>query len=410
MNNCRFCNHELTHVFCDLGHQPPSNSFISESGLLEPEIHYPLKAWVCENCWLVQMPEFKPAAEIFSEEYVYLSSTSPSWVEHARKYVEMVTARLGLKVGSRVLEIGSNDGYLLQWFDKKIDAFGCDPSKIAVEKAGERGIHSWLGFFDTLSIVMYPFFWKKKFDLVCGINVLAHQPDINDFCRAMKMVLAPEGTITMEFPSLERLVDGCLFDTIYHEHYSYFSMTSLNTIFWANGLEIYDVEELDTHGGSFRIWARHPPPNTGPWECKVPYEIANREYRKGVTRLSYYEDFQPRVDAVKRELMRWFASLPCDKLVLGYGAAAKANTLLNYCGISKDLLPAVCDKSEAKVGKFMPGSHIPVIGIEEFRKYRPDYVLILAWNLKEEIMNELAFIRDWGGKFVVAMPRLEVVG
>jgi len=410
--NCRFCQAPLTRTFIDLGHQPPANSFLTAYQLCEPETHYPLKVYVCTNCWLVQIPESKKASEIFRDDYVYMSSTSESWVQHAREYVDMIVERLGLGRDSRVLEIGSNDGYLLQWFNKRgIDCLGVDPSIQCAEAAAKVGIKTSPYFFRTEWASGMVTGIRFQYDLICGINVLAHQPDINDFVRGLKIALKPGGTVTMEFPSLQRLVAGGLWDTIYHEHYSYFSFVTVNQIFWQNGLYVYDVDALNTHGGSYRIYACHRENENVEMLTKSQgaFDVLSNEDRAGVFKGWFYTSLAPRAQSCRREFMNWLLSIPCDQVVVGYGAAAKANTFLNYCGVRADMLPFVADKSPQKVGKFMPGSHIPVISIEQMMKIQPDYIVILAWNLKEEIMEELKACREWEAKFVVAMPRLEVI-
>jgi len=409
--NCRFCNAELRKTFIDLGHQPAANSFLTAEQLCKPETYYPLRVYVCTNCWLVQVPESKKAEEIFSDEYVYMSSTSPSWVQHAKEYVDMIVPRLGLGKGSRVLEVGSNDGYLLQHFPNDICVLGFEPCSVAADIAGKKGIPSCRTMFNSRVAEFWSRPAENKFDLICGINVLAHQPDINDFVRGLKIALKPGGTVTMEFPSLQRLVEGGLWDTIYHEHYSYFSLVTINQIFWQNGLYVYDTDILDTHGGSYRIYACHRENENVDMltKSKKAFDILAYEDRMGVFKGWFYTSLAPRAQHARREFMNWLLSVPCDQIVMGYGAAAKANTFLNYCGVRADMLPFVADRSPQKVGKFMPGSHIPVISIDQMMKIQPDYIVILAWNLRDEIMGELQEARKWGARFVVAMPRLEVL-
>jgi SAM-dependent methyltransferase len=409
--NCRFCQEPLTHTFIDLGHQPPANSFLTAEQLCEPETYYPLKVYVCTNCWLVQIPESKKASEIFRDDYVYMSSTSESWVQHAKEYVDMIVERLGLNENSFIMEVGCNDGYLLQHVEEKgIPCLGFEPSDGPFIEAVNKGITCSPRFFGEEEAKRISFA-QGRADLICGINVLAHQPDINDFVRGLKIALKPGGTVTMEFPSLQRLVEGGLWDTIYHEHYSYFSLITITNIFKESGLSIYDVEELPTHGGSFRVYAKHKGEkiydSANMIECHGrTNSILDKEYRYGLRVGDFYASLAPRAQSCRREFMNWLLSIPCDQVVVGYGAAAKANTFLNYCGVRADMLPFVADKSPQKVGKFMPGSHIPVISIEQMMKIQPDYIVILAWNLKEEIMKAC---REWGAKFVVAMPRLEVI-
>ncbi len=401
--NCRFCQTELTHVFCDLGHQPPSNSFLTKAQLDEPEIYYPLKVMVCDSCWLVQLPEIKKANEIFKDDYPYYSSQSPANVSHAKEYVEMMCERFGYKQGNRITEIGGNDGYLLKHFPKGIELANIEPSIGPGLESVCNGIPTHFHFFSkdyakTLN----------KSDLICGINVLAHQPDINDFVEGMRIALKPDGVITMEFPHLMKLVEKCQFDTIYHEHYSYFSFATICGIFRKHGLEVFDVDEIPEHGGSLRIYAEH---GLKPFPCSDNMSnLLWKEHGKGMFGIVYYSGFQSKVDRIKLNLVALLVHLRNnDKLVVAYGAAAKGNTLLNYCGIRQDLVEFVVDRSPHKQGKYMPGSHIPVYDEEYLKKVQPDYVLILAWNIKDEIMKQLEYIRGWGGKFIVPVSVLEII-
>lgn len=394
---CRFCNHETNHVFIDMGVAPPSNSYLTEQQLNNSEVFYPLKLYICDHCWLVQVDEVKKATEIFTDDYAYYSSTSASWVEHAREYVDMMIERFKLDKGKGVLEIGSNDGYLLQHFAKKgVRCMGVDPCKGAADLAEKKGVPTYVGFFDSELAKIMP-----TFDLICGINVIAHQPDINDFVRGLRICLSPGGIVTMEFPSLQRLMEGGLFDTIYHEHYSYFSFTTIHAIFHKHGLDIFDVEELDTHGGSLRIYAQHDMCVHGAKNKGKVSELLEKEKNAGMKGNNYYLGFQYRCEEVKNNLLNFLLSLPIDKVVVGYGAAAKASTFLNYCGIKPDLLPVIFDKAPEKVGKFMPGSRIPIHHPLDLKDYSPDYVVIFAWNIKDEIMKELEYIRKWGGSFIL---------
>ena len=399
---CRFCHTPLEHVFVDLGHSSPSNSFLTEKQLQEPEVFYPLKLYVCHKCWLVQLAEYKKAREIFSEEYVYYSSESPSNVSHAKEYVDMVIDWFKLGKGSTVYEIGSNDGYLLQHFPKEIKTVGIDPAWGPAKKAAAKGITTMVEFFttETASRIM-------PADLICGINVLAHQPDINNFVKALKIALAPNGVITQEFPHLMRLVEDCQFDTIYHEHYSYFSLETIRSIFLEHGLDVFDVEELPTHGGSLRIYAKHTPFISR--SDKVG-NLLSMEHERGMNRLDYYLGFQANIDTIKTQLVHFLIDAKMEgATVVGYGAAAKGVAFLNYCGIRSDLIPHVIDRSPHKHGKYLPGSHIPVVSEGILKEDKPAYVLILAWNLRDEIMEQLKYIRGWNGKFVVAIPELEIL-
>ena len=396
MKTCRFCHKAGLEEFIDLYHQPPSNSFLTKEQLLEPEVYYPLKLFVCPSCWLVQIDEYKKADEIFNEDYVYYSSQSPANVSHAKEYVEMVMDRFHPE---RVLEIGSNDGYLLQHFPKSIEVCGIDMAKGPVEIARMKGIPGVVGSFGTFyANGMIPY------DLICGINVLAHQPDINDFVEGLRIALAPTGIITMEFPHLMNLIDQCQFDTIYHEHYSYFSFGTICQIFHRHGLAVFDVDEIPEHGGSLRIYAKHEPSD---WFSPKMAELLKREQDKGVFHINYYRNFERKVGEIKYGLVDFLISTSPYYVVAAYGAPAKGNTLLNYCGIRQDLILFTVDRSPHKIGKYLPGSHIPVYDEEYLKKVEPDYVLILPWNLKEEIMEQLKYIREWGGTFVVAVPKLE---
>ena len=406
---CNLCQNELTHVFLDLGHQPPSNAFLTKEQLDEPEVTYPLKVFVCEKCWLVQVPEYKHHADIFKEDYPYYSSQSPSNVSHAKEYADMITKRFKPK---RVMEIGSNDGYMLQWFKEKgIKVLGWEPSRGPCDVADRKGILTMPTFFNKSTAQGF-----DTADLICGINVLAHQPDLNDFIAGLKIALAPDGVITMELPHLMRLVEGCQFDTIYHEHYSYFSLSSITLAFLWHKLQVFDVEEFPTHGGSIRIYVQH---EEGPHKlCPSVGDLLLLEQDSGMKRLEYYQGFQEEVDKIKHDLIRFLSCkismhreiLCSPHKVVAYGAAAKGNTLLNYCGIKSDMVHFVVDKSPYKIGKYLPGSHIRVCDPNFIRIHKPNYVLILPWNLKDEIIKQLDYIKEWGGEFIIPVPQLEVLG
>jgi SAM-dependent methyltransferase len=403
--NCRFCHTELTHEFVDLGHQPPSNSFLTREQLDEPETYYPLRVMVCEKCWLVQLPEVKKAGEIFGEDYPYYSSQSPANVSHAKEYVEMMVERFH---PNSVLEIGSNDGYLLQHFGNRAGVIGCDPSSGAAKEARKKKISTIVDFWGFRTARQYSFV-EAPVDLICSLNTIAHQPDINDFVAGMKIALAPGGVITAEFPSLMRLVEGGQFDTIYHEHYNYFSLMTIYDIFDYHSLEIFDVDEIPEHGGSLRIYAQHRKEGMQAVFARVD-DLIWKEMKKGINMLPYYTGFQYKVDKAKPDLVQILIDIAGhDEIVAAYGAPAKGNTLLNYCGIRSDLVQFAVDRSPYKQNKFLPGSHIPVYDEEYLKKVQPDYVLILPWNLKDEIVNQLSYIRSWGGKFIVAIPNLEVL-
>ena len=405
---CRFCQHKLTHEFIDLVNSPPSNSFLTKEQLNEPEVFYPLKLFVCDKCFLVQIDEYKKSGEIFNQDYAYFSSFSTSWLDHARKYVDMITARLRLDAESRVMEIASNDGYLLQYFlEKQIPCLGIEPSANTAQAAREKGIETLEGFFgaDLAERLVQE---GRKADLIIGNNVLAHVPDINDFVKGLKIALNRCGVITMEFPHLMRLIERNQFDTIYHEHFSYLSFLTVREIFAVHGLDLFDVEELPTHGGSLRIYARHYNSESKSIRPSVS-RLLEKESVAGMLELNYYLNFQQKVDKVKYALLSFLLEQKkAEKKVVAYGAAAKGNTLLNYCGVKRDLVTFVVDRSPYKQGKFLPGSHVSVVAEKQVKMTEPDYVLILPWNIKDEIMNQLSYIRDWDGKFVVAVPRLRV--
>jgi len=400
---CRFCGHTLTHEFVDLGSSPPSNSYLSASQLNEHEPSYPLKVMVCERCFLVQIDEHKKSNEIFDDQYAYFSSVSSSWVEHARQYVEMVTDMQGLSKESFVIEIASNDGYLLQFFKaKEIPCLGIEPTKSTADVARSKGISVIEEFFGEKFASTLP-----KADLILGNNVLAHVPDINDFIKGLKIALKPNGIITMEFPQLLNLIEKNQFDTIYHEHYSYLSLISTMQIFKAHGLQIYDAQELSTHGGSLRIYAANA-------ESSYPLTerlktIIDKETHAKLHTPEGYQGFQMKADKVKDDFLAFLSDARSNnKKVAAYGAAAKGNTLLNYCKVKSDMIEFVVDKAPLKVNKFLPGSHIPIVTEEHIRTLKPDFVIILPWNIKDEIIEQLAYIREWNGKFVIAIPEMEI--
>ncbi|MDQ5984345.1 MAG: hypothetical protein CSYNP_00038 [Syntrophus sp. SKADARSKE-3] len=407
--NCRFCGHHLKHEFIDLVNSPPSNAFLTKDQLNEPEIFYPLKLYVCDACFLVQIDEYKKSSDIFNSGYIYFSSFSTTWLAHARKYVEMIIERFGYNPKSRVIEIASNDGYLLQYFKERgIPCLGIEPAEGTAFEARKKGIETVVNFFGKRFAEDLAEQGKKA-DLLIGNNVLAHVPDLHDFVAGLKIALKSDGVITMEFPHLMQLVDDCLFDIIYHEHFSYLSLTTVQSIFRLHGLDIFDVDELPTQGGSLRIYAKHTEDLTKEISNRVGAFLEN-ERAKGVSTMDYYEDFSQRADRIKYDLLKFLIDQKLKgRKIAAYGAAAKGNTLLNYCGIRKDLIPFVVDISIHKQGKYLPCSHILVVGEEEIKKYKPDYVLILPWNIKEEIMAQLDYIHAWGGRFVVPMPRVEVI-
>ena len=405
---CRFCKTQLEHVFIDLQNSPASNSFLKEEELNEPETFFPLKVYTCSNCFLVQIDEYKKSDSIFNGDYVYFSSYSQSWLAHAKLYTQLMTDRFALNSDSLVIEIASNDGYLLQYFNEnKIAVLGIEPTANTAEVAVQKGIATVVDFFGVRLATSLAS-QNKKADLLLGNNVLAHVPDINDFVGGMKIILKEHGVITMEFPHLMQLVDNNQFDTIYHEHFSYLSFYTVKQIFEAQGLEMFDVQEIPTHGGSLRIYAKHQEDKTKNISENVE-SLLNKEKAKGLNGLEYYKNFTQKALAVKMNLIEFLIQQKrAGKLVAAYGAAAKGNTLLNYCGIKKDMIDFVVDANPHKQNKFLPASHIPVVDEQYLKNKKPDFVLILPWNLKDEVTAQLQYIRAWGGKFVVPIPALEI--
>jgi SAM-dependent methyltransferase len=406
--DCRFCGNPLQESFVDLGLSPlcQKHTHIEEINHAEP--FYPLHAFVCDRCFLVQLGEFVAPDDIFGTYYHYFSSFSDSWLEHAKTYAEAMIARLGLDTSSQVVEIASNDGYLLQYFaERGVPAYGIEPATNVAKTARARGIDTVVEFFGQACAEKMA---KERGqpDLLLGNNVLAHVPDVNDFVSGMARLLAPGGTITMEFPHLMRLVAESQFDTIYHEHFSYFSFSTVEKIFAHHGLTLVDVEELPTHGGSLRIFAQHTQTPPAKPSQRVA-ELKAREQAAGMLSLPYYRDFSAKAERIRRDLMRFLFDVnEAGESVVGYGAPGKGNTLLNYCGIRADLMAYTVDRSPAKQGTFLPGSRIPVYGPERIDQTQPDYVLIMPWNLKEEITTQMSHIRDWGGRFVTAIPELTI--
>ena len=405
---CRFCGTTLAHEFIDLANAPPSNAFLTEKQLNEPETFYPLKLFVCHHCFLVQIDEYKDSKEIFNQNYAYFSSYSTSWLEHAKQYVEMIIARFGLDENSQVIEIASNDGYLLQYFQlKEIPVLGIEPATNVAMSAQEKGIETIEDFFGK-NVANRLVSQDRMADLIIGNNVFAHVPDVNDFVAGLKIVLKDNGVITLEFPHLMQLIERNQFDTIYHEHFSYFSFFTAKLIFEKHGLELFDVEQISTHGGSLRIYGKHKDDATKNISPNVT-ALLNEEKAKGMQTTEYYDGFQNKADRVKYDLIDFLIKQQKNnKKVAAYGAAAKGNTLLNYCGIKRDLIKFVVDASPHKQGMFLPGSHIPVVKENEITRWKPDYVLILPWNIKDEIAEQLSYIREWGGQFVVAVPEIKV--
>jgi SAM-dependent methyltransferase len=404
---CRFCSSDLRVVFADLGMSPLANSYVTPKQLNRMEPFYPLRVFVCEECFLVQAQEFEAPENIFSD-YAYFSSYSESWLEHARSYTEKVVERFRLGRQSRVLEIASNDGYLLQYFVARgIPVLGIEPAANIAEAAEKKQIPTKVGFFGA-AMAKDLVRDTAGADLVIGNNVLAHVPQLNDFVEGLKIVLGPSGVITMEFPHLVRLVAENQFDTIYHEHFSYFSLLVVERVFAQHGLVIFNVEELATHGGSLRIYARHVDDSSKPVTKSVE-ELKEFEIRSGFTRLETYLSFSEKIKETKYKLLEFLISAKrAHKSVVGYGAPAKGNTLLNYCGIRSDLVGYTVDRSPHKQGGFLPGTHIPIYHPDRIKETKPDLVLILPWNLTAEITEQMAFIRDWGGRFVVPIPEVRI--
>jgi SAM-dependent methyltransferase len=387
---------------------PLCESYVLKDNLNHMEPFYPLHAYVCDRCFLVQLEEYVSPEEIFTE-YAYFSSYAASWVEHMRRYADMITDRLRLGKGSLVVEVASNDGYLLQHFVKKgILVLGIEPAANVARVAVEKGIPTLVKFFGEQTARELAAEGKQA-DLICGANILAQVPKPKDFVKGLQILLKPGGVVTIEFPHLMRLMAESQFDTIYHEHFSYFSFISAEKIFTAQGLTLFDVEELPTHGGSLRIYARHAGDTTKPVTRRVE-ELRQREIDAGFLRVETYANFGEQVKETKRKLLEFLIQVKrAGKTVVGYGAPGKGNTLLNYCGIRSDFIDFTVDRSTYKQGKFLPGTHIPIHHPDRIREVRPDYVLILPWNVKDEIMLQMAYIREWGGKFVVPIPEVRVL-
>lgn len=404
---CRSCGTPLHDVFLDLGSAPPSNAFLRAEDLNAPEIWFPLRLYTCTGCHLVQVDEVQKHDALFSDDYVYFSSYSRSWLAHAERYVAYATERLGLGPDSFVVEIAANDGYLLQYVSARgIPCVGIEPTASTAAAARDRGIETVERFFGRAFAQEFVTA-RRKADLVVANNVLAHVPDINDFVAGLSVVLAPAGAITIEFPHLLQLVTQHQFDTVYHEHFSYFSLHTVQRILAPHGLRVWDAEELPTHGGSLRLWICHAGATRN--ETPTVADLLAKEAGAGMLDMGYYQGFQHVADQVKNDFLTFLLGCKRDgKQVVGYGAAAKGNTLLNYAGVRPDLLGYVVDASPHKQGRYLPGCRIPVVAEASIRGTRPDFVVILPWNLREEITTQLAYIREWGGKFVTAIPNLVV--
>jgi len=407
--NCRHCGKELTHIFIDLGSSPPSNSYITKSAKMMPEKWYPLKVLVCDGCWLVQTDDFVGAAEMFSDDYAYFSSFSSSWLDHARAYVDNVELRFQLNNQSNIVEIAANDGYLLQFVkEKNIPCYGVEPTHSTATRARDKGIEIIEDFFgDQKAVELVK--QGRQADLIVANNVLAHVPDINDFIKGFTTLLKVEGVATFEFPHLLNLVLYNQFDTIYHEHYSYLSLTAVLRIFETNGLSVFDVEEISTHGGSLRIYAQRNDTGKQPISNAVN-ALKTQEQIVGIKTLEYYQGFQNKADKIKTDLLNFLLQAKKEgKKVAAYGAAAKGNTLINFSGIRKDLLSYVVDKNPSKQGKYMPGSHIPILSEIDLTLRKPDYILVLPWNIADEVIEQNIGLVKAGVKFVVAVPQLKVI-
>lgn len=400
--HCRFCDTELKHTFVDLGMAPPCNKLVKPDNYDEPEKIYPLHAYVCSKCFLVQVPAVVKAEDLFDSEYAYFSGFSQTWLKHCSDYVDMVVDRFKLNPTNTVLEIASNDGSLLQYFkERDIPCLGVEPTENTAHVARAKGIPTVGVFFTEENARILRDAYGPK-DLIIGNNVLAHVPDINDFVRGMKLMLADEGIITMEFPSLTKLMEHGLWDTIYHEHFSYLSFTTVHEIFLKHGLQIFDVQELPTHGGSIRIFARHV--ENEYWFLTDAY-FRMLEAERPTRYLGYYTYFSEQVKQSKRDILEWFTYEKNDgKSIAGFGAPGKGNTLLNYCGIRTDFIDFVVDESPYKQGLFLPGSRIPILHPDAIKEQKPDYVIIMPWNWTAEIQAKLSYITQWGGKCVVLLP------
>lgn len=405
---CRHCRNNLKHSVVDLGTAPPSNAYLKRADFDKPEKYFPLRVLVCDNCWLVQTEDFAQADELFDGEYAYFSGFSTSWLQHSERYVAEMVQRFGLDSQSHVVEVAANDGYLLQYvMQRGIPCTGIEPTASTAHAARQKGIPIVQEFFGT-SLANRLVAQGLSADLTAANNVLAHVPDINDFVAGFATLLKPDGVATFEFPHLRKLIDENQFDTIYHEHFSYLSLTAVDTIFRANGLSIFDVQSLPTHGGSLRVFAQ--PSKSGSRSISDSVAQLLREEREaGILSIEYYQQLQKCAQRIKNQLLKFLIeAAEGNKRVVGYGAAAKGNTLINFAGIRSDLLSFVVDRNPAKQGKFLPGSRIPIVDEAELKRIRPDYIWVLPWNLISEIETQLAYARDWGGKFVRAIPELSI--
>ena len=406
---CRHCGSDVSHVLVDLGVAPPSNAFLTKLALKRPEKYFPLRVLVCESCWLVQAEAYSRAAELFNEEYAYFSSFSSEWLAHAKKYVDEMIERFGLSKSSMVGEVAANDGYLLQFVNERgINSYGIEPTASTANAARQKGVEIIQDFLN-MSLAKELHRQGRTVDLLVANNVLAHVPDINDFSQACHTLLKPNGVFTCEFPHLLNLISQHQFDTIYHEHFSYLSFGTVVNIFAKNGLSVFDVDKLGTHGGSLRVYAQRS--DTGIHQVSVKVEeLINEENNAGMTTIAFYRGFQEHAEKVKNNFLKFLIEKKEDgKLVVGYGAAAKGNTLLNFAGVKSDLIKYVVDRSPHKQGKFMPGSRIPIFNEDRLKSDKPDFVVIFPWNLSSEITGQLEYAEGFGAEFIVAVPHLRVL-
>ncbi len=404
---CRFCSKNISKVFIDLGSTAISNAFVTEEIINSKESIYPLKVLVCDNCFLVQVDEFQKKEEIFSNDYVYFSSVSDYWLAHCKKYVEKVIPQFHLNTESLVVEIASNDGYLLQYFkERNIPVLGIEPTNSTAQIAISKGINTITEFFDE--ILAEKLSVEHKADLILGNNVLAHVPELNSFVRGLKILLKPEGVMTFEFPHLMRLIEKIEFDTIYHEHFSYFSFFFIIKLFEFHGFKIFDVEELETHGGSLRIYVKHRE-NNGQAISENVAGLLKKEIEAKVNDINSYIGFQEKANEVKFKFLSYIINERLKgKKIIAFGAAAKGNTFLNYCGVKSDIIECVVDDTPSKQGKYLPQSHIPVVSRDYFKNNKPDIIIILPWNFKKEISEKLSFTKSWGAQLVTYIPEIEI--
>lgn len=406
---CRHCGAYVTLTLIDLGSSPPSNAYLTNLTMRRPEKWFPLRVLVCESCWLVQAEAYSRAAELFNDEYAYFSSFSAIWLAHAERYVKEMVERFRLNTQSRVIEVASNDGYLLQYVKQRnIPCLGIEPTASTASASRQKGIETLEEFFGT-GLAHKLVKQGKQADLMVANNVLAHVPDINDFVKGFALLLKPQGVATFEFTHLMHLIEQKQFDTIYHEHFSYLSFSTVEQILRNNGLTVFDVEEIGTHGGSLRVFAQKTDTGQPPIDKNVT-QLLHTEVLAGMKNAAYYQGFQEKANKVKNDLLDFLLNTKREgKTVAAYGAAAKGNTLFNYAGIKPDLIPFVCDASPSKQGKFLPGSRIPILPPSALRENKPDIILIIPWNIADEIIQQHGYVREWGGQFIVAVPELKII-